>query len=214
MATQAEFDRCVQRSRMEVLQDAGLHRHLRFKIEGGGFTWFEIITWPGKLVITGDCETFTFARLTDMFEFFRASGSGINPSYWQEKICDGRERARRFDWNRFCAEILNFVGEDMEGEPDEARAGAKAALQEWLDTEEPDEWGAVNVVRNFEFDFDPRYVCSRKYRFTPSDGGVPDGRNWDFHYLWCCRAIVWAIAQYDALHAGSAVDNEQGGAQC
>jgi hypothetical protein len=84
----------VAQHQMTVLRDDGLYRHLRFmrvapnaktgKLERGSTYWFELVTWPGHLTITGDCGTYTLARLEDMFEFFR--GTRINPQYWAEKV--------------------------------------------------------------------------------------------------------------------------------
>ena len=181
--------------KMEVLNEHGLYRHLRFRMNAGGFRWFDIVTWPGKLAITGDCETFTFARIEDMFEFFRSSGSRINPSYWQEKICDGRDRARSFDWDRFRAEVLAEFDQATESEPDtELRTAAREDLESELDSANPDKWGAVQLLR--EYAYRPSYDQPPYFQFNLYEG-PPDGEGWDYHYIWCCRAIAWAIEQYD-----------------
>ena len=195
--TQDDFDKDVANWSMEALHDNGLYRHLRFRMKTGGFRWFDIVTWPGKLVITGDCETFTFARLEDMFEFFRQGGRNINPGYWQEKICDGRDRARGFDWDRFRAEALAHFDEATEEETDtELRTAAREDLESELDDTNPDLYGAVQLLR--EYCYRPGgYQDPAYFQFDLSDS-PPDGEGWDFHYIWCCRAIVWAIAQYDA----------------
>lgn len=193
--TQEQFDKDMASWTMEALRDDGLYRHLRFRLAGGGFRWFDIVTWPDRLVITGDCETFTFTRLEDMFEFFRSSGSRINPGYWQEKITDGRDRARSFDWDTFrAAALAEFDGSTEDMNPFQ-RLEARDELIEALDND-PDEYGAVDVLRNFSYR-DGGPGAKVLFRFDLSDG-APDGMIWDFHYIWCCRAIAWAIAQYDA----------------
>jgi hypothetical protein len=77
---------------MDIVRDDGENRHIRFQQRGTGVYHFDIITWPGKLCITGDCGTFVFRRLPDMFEFFRSTQRGrINAQYWAEKvIAEGR----------------------------------------------------------------------------------------------------------------------------
>ena len=181
--------------KMEVLNENGLYRHLRFRMTSGGFRWFDIVTWPGKLVITGDCETFTFARLEDMFEFFRAGGCNINPSYWREKICDGQDRTRCFDWDRFRAEALaEFDRATADGSDSELRATAREDLESELDCTEPDKWGAVQLLR--EYAYRPSYDQPPYFQFKLHES-PPDGEGWDYHYIWCCRAIAWAIEQYD-----------------
>lgn len=198
--TQDQFAKDVANWTMEALRDDGLYRHLRFRVSGGGFTWFDIVTWPGRLVITGDCETFTFSRLTDMFEFFRSGGSCINPGYWQEKVIDGRDRARGFDWDRFRAAALAHFDEDTESEEDaERRAEARQDLESALDSTDADEYGATQLLREYCYRPDG-YGSDPYFQFDLSDG-APDGKGWDYHYIWCCRAIVWAIAQYDAQSA-------------
>lgn len=182
--------------KMEVLNENGLYRHLRFRMSAGGFRWFDIVTWPGKLVITGDCETFTFARIEDMFEFFRSSGSRINPNYWQEKICDGSDRARSFDWDRFRAEALAEFDQATEGEPDaELRTAAREDLESELDGTDTDEYGAVQLLREYHY-CPGGYPDPIYFKFDLGDS-PPDGEGWDYHYIWCCRAIAWAIEQYD-----------------
>ena len=74
--------------RMIVEQDDGVRRHLRFRNPASSTYWFDLVTWNGVLVINGDCGTYAFARLTDMFEFFRGGNgrSEINPCYWAGKL--------------------------------------------------------------------------------------------------------------------------------
>ena len=195
--TKEQFEQDVANWGMETLLDTGLYRHLRFRMNSGGFRWFDIVTWPGKLVITGDCETFTFARLEDMFEFFRSGGNKLNPGYWQEKICDGSDRARDFDWDRFRAEALaEFDRATVDEADEERRATARRDLEDELDEADPDKFGAVQLVRNYQYRPDG-YQEPAYFWFDLSES-PPDGEGWNYHYIWCCRAIVWAIEQYDA----------------
>lgn len=189
--TQEQFNQDVANGTMNILRDDGLYRHLHFRMASGGFSWFDIVTWPGHLVITGDCETFTFNRLEDMFEFFRTRR--INASYWQEKVIDGRERARSFDWDTFRAAALEQFDSDTKDLEADQRQQGRSELEDALDSE-PDEYGAVDVLRNFTYCEDGEVL----FRFDLSDG-APSGKVWDFHYIWCCYAIVWAIDQYDTL---------------
>lgn len=194
--TEADFLRDVAKHTMTVIRDDGVDRHLRFRLEGGGFGWFDIITWADRLVITGDCETFVFTRLEDMFEFFRSGGARINPSYWQEKILDARERARSFDWDHFRAGALAEFDRCTKGRgTDEFRAIARQDLEDELDEADPDQFGAVQLLR--EYQYRPDGFNSPAYFHFDLSEGAPDGKTWDFHYIWCCRAIVWAINQYD-----------------
>jgi hypothetical protein len=107
------FRRDTAKHEMTVLHDDGLYRHLRFRSPENGFYWFDLVTWPGVLAINGDMAGSMFARLTDMFEFFRSGAFGsdrINPGYWAEKIRAG-SHVKEYSEERF----RQLVTEDAEG---------------------------------------------------------------------------------------------------
>jgi hypothetical protein len=122
--TQEQFARDVAKHRMKIVRDDGIHRHLLCRADDNSDYWFEVITWPHRLCITGDMGTWVFARLEDMFEFFRVDRTHgrceINPDYWEEKI-----------------------------------------------------------------------------KSQDRQSGTRRGRGHTRRYIWCCRAIAWAIQQYD-----------------
>ncbi|SQC93443.1 Uncharacterised protein [Cedecea neteri] len=95
------FLRDVALHTLQIHRDDGLYRHLRFKRPGTNAYYFDIVTWPGYLTITGDMGTWTFSRVSDMFNFFMDSHFGhrasfvINPGYWSEKFEAGAGRSRR-----------------------------------------------------------------------------------------------------------------------
>jgi len=203
----ARFQREVASHRMTVLHDDGLYRHLRFREHrlcndaqyrpGSSFYWFDLITWPGCLAIHGDCGSYVFSREQDMFTFFR--GSRINPQYWAEKVCSGREGLRRYDEGVF----RNCVLEDF---TDAARNGGvprglgRAVREEILGSEETYyEVGARQVLDSFSYyvnekdQYDPRKQPDFQF-----DGIWEwDLTDWDWQFLWCCHAIQWGISQYD-----------------
>ena len=89
--SKAKFVSDTDEHQMTILHDDGVYRHLRFKAPGTRFYWFDLVTWPGHLSITGDMGAFTFARVQDMFTFFY--GHDINPGYWGEKVIAGEVKA-------------------------------------------------------------------------------------------------------------------------
>jgi hypothetical protein len=106
---------------MIVKHDDGLYRHLRFMHHhlcndavmrpGPSHYWFDLVTWPGTLTINGDCGTFVFSRVTDMFEFFR-SKYGINPQYWAEKLQAPDPRgAKKYSEDVFRQHVVEYVTE-------------------------------------------------------------------------------------------------------
>lgn len=124
----ARFAAETAQHQMTVLRDDGLYRHVRFmhvapnpetgKPERSSFYWFDLLTWPGCLTINGDCGTYTFSRIEDMFEFFR--GSRINPMYWAEKV-RGEMRLKRYSTERFRQLVTEYTGEGDEEFPGPAQ---------------------------------------------------------------------------------------------
>lgn len=119
---QQRFERDVADHVMTIVRDDGVDRHIKFRRADDSYYWFEILTWPGALCIRGDCGTYVFSRLTDMFEFFRTDRGNdpnklyINEGYWCEKLLAvnsngyGRGRAQEFSGDKFAA----YVKRDFE----------------------------------------------------------------------------------------------------
>lgn len=178
------FESETDKHALTVLHDNGLYRHLRFRQPDRGMYWFDLVTWPGNLVVNGDCGAYHFARLDDMFQFFRAASgwnSGrINPSYWAEKLRAGEPSRYSEDLTR--ALVLDHVGDLEEYAP-----GITAYAQQWLaDADLSTEASAEDYLDGF------------RYQGQWLDGwGEWRVREWDWAYLWNCHAIQWGISQYD-----------------
>jgi hypothetical protein len=57
-----QFLRDVSEHVLTVLRDDGADRHLRFRKPGTGCYGFDLLTWPGHLLITGDCGSYPRCR--------------------------------------------------------------------------------------------------------------------------------------------------------
>lgn len=185
------FEREAGNHRMRVLRDDGLYRHLRFMQPRTWCYGYDLITWPGQLVIAGDCGDYTFARVADMFDFFRSDGGRINPQYWSEKLTnrDMRAGTRCFDVDLFRPRVMEWYAQHCD---EDASGELRAALEEQL-FRECDDYGrpysqhdAITLLNEFE------HEGTRIYE--PWDWMLTD---WDWQFLWCCWAIVQGIAQYD-----------------
>ena len=189
---------------MSVKLDDGLYRNVVFRAADKSWNhWFEIVTWPGCLVIHGDMGTWTFSRVDDMFRFFRDSeGLKINPHYWCEKLragtgSEGMDLAKNFDADEFRKRCFERISDCFSDEPDKV-VEITDALKDDLYYEEF-EWDLKRAVYNFKH---------KDYQFDGCD--MPDGKVWSYHYLWCCYAIVWAIQQYDAAKSSTMRELESG----
>jgi hypothetical protein len=195
------FLRDTTEHEMDVLHDDGLYRHLRFKQPGTSMYYFDLVTWPGFLSITGDCGSFLFSRTRDMFEFFGTGNGarggfedsrwGINPHYWSEKLQAPKpDAAQKYSDKVFRTHVLEWfkdVAEELE--QDEADA-LRLALEEQVLAYElgwNDEHEAHRLLSEFEHEGQ-----------QISDSWEWDLREYDWTFLWCCWAIVWGVGQYNA----------------
>jgi hypothetical protein len=196
------FERDTANHELTILHDDGLYRHLRFQRPGTSFYWFDLITWPGCLVISGDMGAYHFSRIEDMFEFFEPSGArggfedkrwGINPGYWSEKLRGpgGQDSARSFSYEGFKAQVDEWFSEIRKALGPASTAALRGALDERVLKDESygcevdDERTAYRLLDEFEHD---------GIRFT--DAWEWSLRDFDFAFLWNCWAIVWGIERY------------------
>lgn len=195
--TEAEqaFHQDTADHRLRILRDDGLYRHLRCSRPDSWFDGFNVVTWPGYLVIGGDRESYVFACEDDMFAFLERcfSQGSIDFNYWASKLLGpgGSRTARRYSAPLFVQKVRHWrdsVAESMDGAAE--RAQFRAAVDEdILGGEYEDETQALMLLRDFSF-----------------GDGVPDYHEWtitefDFHFIWACCAIRWAIGKYRAATA-------------
>ncbi|WP_322070945.1 hypothetical protein [Paraburkholderia bannensis] len=195
---------------MTIVRDDGVDRHIKFRGNDGSAYWFEILTWPGALCIRGDCGTYVFSRLTDMFEFFRPKNERvqagelfINPSYWCEKLqavnCNGYGdgRAREFSQKDFAARVKERFDGYLESHEisEERRASLWADVEsEVIDRSHEGETRAFDALMNFSDDEFPRMF---------EDCWEWGCKEYSFQFLWNLYAIAWAIRTYDAAKASA-----------
>jgi hypothetical protein len=191
MSTVQAFLKDVENHVLTVRKDDGLHRHLTLYKPNISDQHYNITTWPGYLCISGDMGCYVFARRPDMFQFFRSGdgGVGINPRYWSEKAqsSDKYGSIKKFSQAKFQAAVRQWVEIQLEDTPaNELDMIAKAVL---------DAVGEVN--------HESQALCGLMELSTAyldfTDFFEMDVTEYTDRYIWCCRAIVWAIQQYDQL---------------
>lgn len=201
--TEERFLGDVERHEMTVIRDDGVNRHIRFKRPNEGAYWFDLVTWPGTLCIDGDCGTYVFRRLHDMFEFFRTGREwlrngatlGINPCYWGEKL---QAKASHGGYEEFSEDLF--------------KEAVKQEFDNWVESEEPcDEdkqelwedikdrvlcyandgaYAAVDAAMSYEPD-------NSSIKFEMQDFYEHRLNDFTFHFIWCCYAIAWGVNTYD-----------------
>ena len=191
---------------MEVLRDDGVSRHLRFSDNGSSIHQFSILTEPNILMIYGDTGCYTFQRLNDMFCFFRMDKNDfsrrkdrtlqINPSYWNEKVIDGRDRCMEFDFEGTKENIKESLIDIYEGDNEygELEDLDKESIERILDeifyyeNDDTVQQVAERISEHGELGYD--YLDLITYSPTSE-------------YMWIIRAIVWGINQYDEYKANN-----------
>jgi hypothetical protein len=212
--TPERFLKEVATHEMHILHEDGVYRHIRFKRPGTGCMHFDLITYPGYLVYSGDMGCYVFSRLEDMFQFFRTDreyqqgeGLKINKPYWAEKLqaVDGNRHesnVMEFDEDAFIKVINEYRVRWMrEGrlDKDERRELWEAVDLEVLDADS-DTGGFRKQIAAHDFSFkadDGRWFCFEdlfEYSF----------KRYTFSFEWCCYAIAWGVKKYDEAKGAAA----------
>jgi hypothetical protein len=220
------FSNDCENHQLHVLHDDGLYRHLLFRSPESAWHYrFELITWPGALTITGDMGTWTFARIEDMFHFFRSNPDRpkhtINPGYWGEKLqagaAGGVAGAREYD-ERVYRKLVKDLTTDQAGDytPMAAAAFLADVEENLLDQNNWDYPGthvesAREALSNYHFEWTPPKDLpdvwvegefepaepEDKVDFSFTDAWEHDLTGYTYQFLWCLHALVWGIAKYD-----------------
>ena len=197
--TEEHFLNDVKDHQISIEKDDGVHRFVRFRrAEGSGY-WFDLITWPGNLCISGDCGTYVFSRTNDMFGFFRSENGklSINPHYWGEKLQSIGTNAgyKEFYEDGFVERVKQHFDNFIDG----ADYNDKTKCELWdeiaadvICASSDGEHHAYAAVANFRHDL-PDDECFEFVDFF--DGGGTE--KYTFHYIWILYAIVWGIMKYD-----------------
>lgn len=194
---------------LEIIRDDGLYRHLRMKQPGTSCYYFDIITWPGYLTITGDMGTWTFSRIADMFNFFGPFDGEINTGYWSEKLeagsgCSARELlAKDFDEDEFCESLKEYFSEYLEGNETNDSDGDDVWDDDGIsDSDKRDIREIVSdlCTANFSNEHDAyQAVYDADWPEGFSSWDICDGltfKTYTSHFRWILFAITWAISKY------------------
>lgn len=207
--TEAQFFQDAGSHVMTALRDDGVYRHLRFRKAppAGSEYWFDLITYPGELVITGDMGTYVFRRLTDMFEFFRTDQKhaeqrgrklGINVGYWAEKLqANPNKGVKEFDEKRFNSVIrerlVNWMRDKRDSTTKEERNDLWDAVHDEVLGVSDDSNGSRKQIAAYDF----VHKVRPGLQFGFQDLWESNFERYTFHFVWVCYAIALGIKTYD-----------------
>ncbi len=166
---------------------AGLYGHWRCQKPGTSNLYFDVVTWPGSLCLTGDMGDYLFQCTEDMIGFMRSVCAGrdsIDYRYVAEKCVahDGRLKEWRHElFEERLAERLEGLG-----------GGERAQVVKKL-TEIRDEFAI------YEAEHDGMKAMYESGLWDSSD--LPDCRTYTFHFVWCVHAIRWFCRQIETAKA-------------
>lgn len=203
MADHIRFLSDVRDHKMTIELDQGVHRSIRFGRPGSSAYYFRLNTWPGRLSFSGDCGDYTFARLIDMFDFFRFAGpeyvkeDRINVGYWDEKLTAICKDGERYDLDEeaYVDAVRRCLNSHISGM---SLSDAKSVMREvrWDNLLDPPstEQEARERVHGWRCHVTGRFPFHEfwDYRITKAS----------YRLVWAMRAIQWGIKQYDLHHQG------------
>lgn len=182
----------VEKHELKILHEDGLYRHLRFQTPGTSIGYFDIITWPGSLAISGDIgEGFIFKREEDMIPWFgpNKTPGHINPGYWSEKLTRGTREVREvFSDEKFKA----YLDEQIEAFAKHSGYELDAVRDDVIAEYESDYTGTTE--RAYEFMQGLTYEGSAIAEDPSND--IESWLEYDHHFLLACHAILWGIKKY------------------
>ncbi len=197
--TENRFLGDVKDHELTVVRDDGVNRHLRFKRPGTGCYHFDLITWPGHLCITGDCGTYVFQRVEDMFKFFRMTESdlsrnpekklNINTGYWAEKVLsvDKHGKIKEFSSDTFREDVKQYFDDFFEDCDETDKNEIWNEIEESVLSYADDEHEAYRALYDFH--------C-KGFEFAYFESSC---KEYTFRYIWNLYAIVYGILEYDKL---------------
>lgn len=212
--TEASFLKDVAEHEMQVMMDNGVYRHIRFKRPGTGCYHFDLITYPGYLVYSGDMGCYVFSRLEDMFEFFRTDREyrhmrngetlAINLGYWGEKLravdsCMKKGSATELDEDRVRDVINEYRLRWVRDYRDKLDKDDRRDLWESVDDSVLSAGNADEMLRA-AYDFSER-AGGRTFQFD--DLWDHNFERFTYHFVWCCYALAWGVQKYDDAKVGA-----------
>lgn len=165
------------------LHRAGLHGYWHCAKPTDSNMWFDIVTFPGGLLITGDMGDYLFRRHDDMIPFMR--GSAMSFGYVAEKCVAHDGRLREWQPELFREALDAFYAENKNDHEDpETFKERLDDLRRWADDGEQAAMQAAHESGLFDA-HDPL-----------------DCRTFGYHFLWCLHAIKWFCDRVEDLPTG------------
>lgn len=170
------FDEDIKKHVITMKHDDGLYKHYLCQRPNDCFEWFEIITWPGKLCISGDMGSFLFARTENMVNFM--SDHIRSRSYIAEKCIAHENKIREFKKDIFYEQLDELIKDKQSNETTYEEMNE---IQEKIDE-------IKESFSYYESEYDAEKAMYESELFSDE---LPDCKYFTYHFLWCLHAIEW-----------------------
>jgi hypothetical protein len=137
-----------------------------------------------------------------MFTFFRSDSGRVNYGYWAEKLVATERHGGHegYSSDLFVQVVEGRTKEWIEWREytdDEATAFREAVADEVLSAAHDGYDRAVSTALSFRYADEADHPFAEIYENSLTE--------YSSYFAWCCHAIVWAIAAYDAIKASAPV---------
>ena len=185
--TKESFLECVSEHEMTVLLDSGEHRHLRFKAPHTSNQYFDVITAPNRVIVTGDMGDFIWK--SDLLNFSpKHLLAGKSKEFSSEAVRN--EITERIEG--FCADISDWYEGDEVTEEYSSLEEFEAAFREevtgYFDSADLDEYRCVSAIEEFSSSAIPNCELFEDF-WCDFNADVPT-----YHYQWCVYAVYFAAS--------------------
>lgn len=181
-------DLFLKNHKMTVLLDCGEYRHLRFKNPKTNNQYFDVITSPSRVIVTGDMDDFIWK--SDFLSFspkhlLAGKSKEFSSTALRNEIAD------RLDG--FCSEISDWYDDYEGGEYstlEEFEAAFREEVTDYFDSDELDEYRCVSAIEGFASSVIPELDIFEDF-WCDFSADVPT-----YHYQWCILAVHFAANLY------------------
>lgn len=187
--TKEIFLKNVENHKMNILKDDNLYRHLYFSNPNDASYHFELITFPNRLIVTGDMGTYVFERKEDMFDFFRNPSLKINEYYFAEKAIAEDTSSKIFNFSKDKA--MAFLKEEFDGWLQEQNITDKEQIKEFTEEFKTEFLDNCNDELEFYSLFSTKLDSGFSISFCEQNIN-----EFNYHFIWCLYSIVWGINIY------------------
>lgn len=170
--------------KIRQVMSMGVHRHFKCLNRSGSSNYmFRVVTFPGRLVITGDIGDLMLCREIDMLPWAKRAVESID--YFAEKVVAGKVK-------QYCPEVV-------QEEINEVLAERVRRLEEDAGEDDvevnPDDLESPLDLTDID---NPHTTLVEMYYSGLWDGcDFPNTENWTSNFLWCREALRWFFREYD-----------------